>query len=174
MKKKTKKKKLTKDEFEALLKKLFPDDEKIRKESMLFAERDKTGECWDFFERLGYPEKNLHAILVDTDKYKINIEDFKKIQQIVHQCCGYGTDFIMIGGSRGTIEQVAFCKLAVSPVAMIWCKPIVLFPHNADDIIGWKDQDIQNEILEKLKKEAKDEKQIIIYREGEVQEKLKK
>lgn len=168
MKEKTKKEKLTKDEFEALLKKLYPDNEKIRKESMLFAERGKTGERWDFFERLGYPEKKLHASLIDTDKYKIGMEDFKKIQQIVNQCCSYGTDFIMIGGSKGTIEQVAFCKLAVFPVAMIWSKPVVLFPHNADDIIGWKDKDIQNEILEKLKKEARDEKQIIIHREGEV------
>jgi len=109
----------------------------------------------EFFEQLGYPEKKLHATLVDTDKYEINMKDFEKIQQIVHACCYYGTDFIMIGGSTGTIEQVAFCKLAVAPIAMVWGKPVILFPHSADDVIGFGDKNIQNKIIEKLKLEIR-------------------
>ena len=62
----------------------------------------------------------------------------------------------MIGGSTGTIEQVAFCKLAVAPIAMLWGKSIVLFPHNADDVIGFGDRDMQNKIIEKLKLKIKD------------------
>lgn len=116
----------------------------------------------DFWSKLGVPGKKVHAILIDTDKYEINLEDFRRIQQMVHQCCFYGTDFIMIGGSTGTVEQVAFCKLAVGPIAMIWNKPVVLFPHNADDIIGFGDKKIQNKILKRLKKELESHKGKII------------
>lgn len=121
------------------------------------------------FWKLEAPSENLkelikrnspqHFTLIDTDKYKINLENFIKIQNLVKKVCEYGTDAILIGGSTGTIEQVAFCKMAVKPIALVYNKPVVLFPHNADDIVGFCDIEIQTKVLKKIQKEAHRKKQ---------------
>ena len=100
--------------------------------------------------------KKLHFSLIDTDKYPVNMDGFCQVQTIARTVCEYGTNAILIGGTKGTIEQVAMCKLAVIPIAVEFQRPVILFPHNADDVIGFGDKDVLNRVLEQLRVEIKE------------------
>ena len=77
--------------------------------------------------------KPAHLSLIDADKYEVGD---KEVEQIVRDCLEAGTDGILVGGSKATVEQLRFCLNAAHKIASKFRKPVILFPHKHTDVLA--------------------------------------
>jgi heptaprenylglyceryl phosphate synthase len=73
-------------------------------------------------------------VLIDSDKYEVNLEGFLTVSEIARKALEYGASALMVGGSTPTQEQTAMCWMAAKAQGFLQNKPVILFPHIAKDI----------------------------------------
>jgi len=90
----------------------------------------------DYLKRVIKQSGAAHLTLIDADKYRVGD---KEVEFIIRDCIAAGTDGILVGGSKATVEQLRFCLKIAYKLTSKAEIPVILFPHKHTDILAVAD-----------------------------------